>query len=118
MKKYFSYLYIALFTVIALSSCTDDNTDEYDDYIENLEAYQQKVYEQYKIDSTLIVNYITENDTAAVYNEEYGFFYTIVEEGSDDHPDINSYIVFKYKGTLLDVTVFDETIEDETAKSM
>jgi len=73
-------------------------------------------YEQYQVDSLIIEDYINQNGLDAFdveYNgAKYGVYCDITEEGSVDtslFPDINSTITVKYKGYLIDGTVFDET---------
>lgn len=114
MKKYYSYFIFVLLGIATLTSCVDIENDDYDEYLKNLEEYQKQVYEQYQVDSVLISDYVTEFDTLAVYHEKSGIYYTILDEGDELKPDVNSIVAVQYKGTLLDGTVFDETEDDET----
>lgn len=116
MKKFIAYLFIGLFSIVWFASCSNDNSDEYEEYLEQLEEHNKKVYAQYQADSTLISDYIIENDSVAEFNEDYGFFYHIIEPGSTLHPDKYSVVNVTYKGMLLDGTVFDETEGDESVR--
>jgi len=117
MQKIFYYIIFSLLMSLLFSSCNDNDADDaYQKYLEDLEKYQQELYDQYQIDSTLISNYLEENmDTLAVYHESSGIFYTIVEEGGDYKPNDGSVIQIKYKGMLLDGTIVDETTGENTA---
>jgi FKBP-type peptidyl-prolyl cis-trans isomerase FkpA len=104
---------LVLLFVFSMTGCIDDQNEEYEEYLKELEAYQQKVYEQYLVDSLLIVDYLERNDSVAVFDEKYGFFYNILEPGGETHPETYSIITVRYKGMLLDGTVFDQTEADE-----
>ena len=114
--KYFISVLFALIIGLSLTSCLDNNDEEYQKYLEELAAYQKKVYEQYQADSLLIVDYLSENDSLAVFDEKYGFFYHIITPGGETHPDTYSTITVKYKGMLLDGTVFDQTEGEESVQ--
>ncbi len=45
-----------------------------------------------------------------------GLQYRIVSEGNEIHPGVKDTVWAKYKGTLLDGTVFDETTEESGAR--
>lgn len=111
--NYFFASFLALFIGISFTGCLDKQDDAYEEYLKELEAYQQKVYEQYLTDSLLIVDYLAANDSVAVFNETYGFFYNILVPGGETHPETHSMITVKYKGMLLNGTVFDQTEPDE-----
>lgn len=118
MKKYFVYLFIFIASVMSLASCLPNNDDEYQQYLDDLEAQQKKMYEQYRTDSTLIADYLVMNDSIADFDSIYGIYYHILEPGSEYHPDNYSTITFQYKGQLLDGTVFDQTKDDATVQYM
>lgn len=63
---------------------------------------------QEEIDEKKIKKYITENNINATRHET-GIYYVINEEGTGDSPNLESNITFKYKGCLLNGTVFDQT---------
>lgn len=112
MKKYIYYIIFLATSITYLTSCVDNNSDEeYQEYLEEYEAYAKQVFEQYLVDSTLISDYLLENDSTATFDDEYNLFYNIIEEGDESHPDINSAVYVNYKGTLLDGTVFDQTTD-------
>lgn len=111
-----NHLFAIIFTLLigfSLTGCLDKQDDAYEEYLKELEAYQKKVYEQYLTDSLLIVDYLAAKDSAAVFNEQYGFFYHVLEQGGEIHPETHSMITVKYKGMLLDGTVFDQTEPEE-----
>ncbi|MBN2807495.1 MAG: FKBP-type peptidyl-prolyl cis-trans isomerase [Prolixibacteraceae bacterium] len=111
--KYLFAVFFALIIGFSMNSCLDNNNEEYEEYLKELEAYQKKMYEQYQADSLLIVDYLTENDSIADFDSTYGIFYNILEPGGETHPQTHSMITVKYKGMLLDGTVFDQTEADE-----
>ncbi|PLX04426.1 MAG: peptidylprolyl isomerase [Marinilabiliales bacterium] len=62
---------------------------------------------QEEIDQELIEAYILENNLNTTKTES-GLHYIIYDEGDDNHPDYYSFIIARYKGYLLDGTVFDD----------
>lgn len=46
-----------------------------------------------------------------------GLQYKIISEGNEVHPTLKDTVYVKYKGSLIDGTVFDQTREDEEARS-
>jgi len=115
MIKYSIYVILVLFTAFSFTSCLDDNTEEWDKYLEELEEQRKQIYDQFLVDSLLIVDYLAENDSMATFDEKNGIFYNIIEPGNDYRPTNYSIVEVKYRGMLLDGTVFDETEGDETA---
>ena len=63
---------------------------------------------QSSIDQELIENYLAENQLDAERHSS-GIYYIIEEPGSGGSPNGNSEVLVRYKGYLLDGTVFDET---------
>lgn len=114
MKIYYTYLTFALLTVIAFTSCIDGNDEEYELYLEQLAEYNKQVHEQYLADSIIITDYLAEKDSVAFYHEESGIYYSILDSGNVNHPNTYSIIAVKYKGMLIDGTIFNETENDET----
>lgn len=114
MKKYYTYLAFALIIVVSFTSCNKNSDEEYAKYLEELAAYNEKIYEQYKADSIIITDYLKENDSVAVYHKDSGIYYNIISEGGELHPNSNSIVAVQYKGMLLDGTVFDKTEIGET----
>lgn len=96
----------------AFISCNNSNDEEWEQYLKDLEEYNKKAYEQFQTDSTLIVEYLEENDSIALFHEDLNIFYNILNEGGEVHPNEYSYVNVHYKGMLLDGTIFDAT-EDE-----
>ncbi len=65
------------------------------------------------IDRQLILDYLAENNLTAEEHES-GLFYIHTTEGTGGHPTANSTITIRYKGYLLDGTVFDQTGDNQS----
>jgi FKBP-type peptidyl-prolyl cis-trans isomerase len=78
-------------------------------------ACEKEEKSQEEIDDQIINNYLSENNRDAEYFN-YGLYYSIIEEGSAEHPEITDSVVVKYKGYLTNNQVFGETKGDETLK--
>ncbi len=89
--RYLTFLVVA---VVLFSACNKESQEDKDDVI--------------------IQQYLTDNNIDAT-KDESGIYYIITEEGTGDHPDINSEVTVRYKGYLTDGTVFDETTGSSTA---
>ena len=70
--------------------------------------------EQFQEDITKIKQYLLDNNLTADTTVS-GIHYVITQEGAGGHPDLQSTVTVKYKGELLDGTVFDQTADSETA---
>ncbi len=70
---------------------------------------------QEEIDQELIEAYILENNLNTTKTDS-GLHYIIYEEGEDNHPDYYSFIIARYKGYLLDGTVFDDGSQELNAQ--
>ncbi len=68
---------------------------------------------QSEIDDELIRNYLQESNITAERHAS-GIYYVIHTPGTGSNPVANSVIKVKYKGYLLDGTVFDETTGNQT----
>ena len=90
--KYF-FTFFILFSII---SCNDD------DPIEVINYDKQNEEE--------ILAYIAKNNLDAIKSNT-GLYYVIDEKGDGKTPDINSIVTTKFKGTLADGTIFNETDE-------
>lgn len=84
------------FISLALSACGDDKT-------------------QFEKDIEKIQDYLTTNNITATQHSS-GVFYSIETQGSGGSPGAFSTVIVKYKGTLLDGFVFDQTTGNQTAK--
>ncbi len=89
--RYLTFLIVA---VVLFSACNKENQEDIDDEI--------------------IQQYLSDNSIDAT-KDDSGIYYIITEEGTGDHPDINSEVTVRYKGYLTDGTVFDETTGNSTA---
>ncbi len=115
MKKYLVIISLLLASAYIFTGCLDSKTDSYEEYLKRLEEQRILILEQYSSDSLLIVNYLAEMDSTAIFDEESGIFYNIVEPGSEPYPKLSAGVGVKYYGMLLDGTVFNTTEEDEVA---
>lgn len=70
---------------------------------------------QEEIDQELIEEYILENNLNTTKTES-GLHYIIYDEGDDNHPNYNSFIVASYKGYLLNGNVFDDGSQELNAQ--
>lgn len=84
--------------LVLLVSCKKDLTPE----------------EQLQKDLGLIRQYLADNNLTADSTSS-GLHYIITKEGTGGNPPANSTVTVKYKGYLLDGTVFDETTGSSTA---
>ncbi len=69
---------------------------------------------QSEIDEEVIEAYLAENQLTAERHSS-GLYYIIDEPGSGGSPNINSEVQVRYKGYLLDGSVFDQTQGNGTA---
>jgi len=69
---------------------------------------------QEEIDRDKILSYLESNMIENAKEDPSGVFYQILEAGDGTHPTASSTVVVKYKGYLLDGTVFDQTSGDQT----
>lgn len=70
--------------------------------------------EQFREDIAQINKYLLDNNMTADTTVS-GIHYIITQEGSGGHPDLQSTVTVKYKGYMLDGTVFDQTSGSTTA---
>jgi FKBP-type peptidyl-prolyl cis-trans isomerase len=96
--KYFAITLFSTFLVLSFSSCESNFVD--------LAAQAEE-------DEAMILEYLEDNQIDAIRHES-GLYYDIEATGSGGSPSVNSEVQAKYKGYLLDGSVFDETPNDET----
>lgn len=65
-------------------------------------------------DDEIIVDYLSENNIEATKHSS-GLYYTITEEGTGDHPNIDSEVEVRYTGYFTDGRIFDQTDGNSTA---
>lgn len=68
---------------------------------------------QAQIDRDLILQYISQQGISATADPS-GLFYRIIAPGGDARPELTSDVEIRYRGELLDGTVFDETPNNST----
>lgn len=102
MKTNLALLLIGL--MLTASSCLNRDDDDV-----NVDPNQAI------IDRELILDYVSQTGFAF---EEHpsGLFYRIVAPGGEARPNLNSEIEIRYRGELLDGTVFDETTGSMTRR--
>lgn len=93
MKRLIYSLLILLAMVFFLSSCDDD---KYIDWKMMNEEWMQKNIEQHKDDPLFV-------------QTDSGLFYKVIYQGDGRRPNSNSIIKVRYKGELINGTVFENT---------
>lgn len=82
-------------------------------------AYDIEILDIYTSESKLVENiadieaYLESNNLTAQKTSS-NLYYIIETEGDGEHPNSSSTVQVRYRGYLLDGTVFDETIDEET----
>jgi len=66
-----------------------------------------------RADEEKILDFIEENNLTADRHES-GLYYNIEEAGSNDKPTVNDSVTVRYKGSLLNGNVFDQTPGETT----
>lgn len=84
------YLLFALLGIVLFSSCQKDTVP------------------QEEIDRDLIVDYLADNNLTAQEHPS-GLFYTIEVPGGSEKPTLTNEVRVKYKGSLLNGNIFDQT---------
>lgn len=92
MKKFLLFSLLAIFTLLA---CDDQRP-------------------QADIDEDKIKDYLKANNITAQREDYSRIYYVIHTPGTGNNPTPSSFVKVKYKGYLLDGTVFDQTTGDET----
>jgi FKBP-type peptidyl-prolyl cis-trans isomerase FkpA len=68
---------------------------------------------QADLDDQAIKNYLTAHNLTAV-KDVSGLYYIMTTEGTGTSPTVNSTVEVKYKGSLINGSVFDQTAADKT----
>lgn len=76
---------------------------------------EEEGVDQVAIDDEIIQNYLAEHNITAIKHSS-GLYYEITKEGAGAHPYSSSVVKVRYKGYLLDGTVFDQTEGTSTAE--
>jgi FKBP-type peptidyl-prolyl cis-trans isomerase FkpA len=69
---------------------------------------------QPEIDDQIIQNYLKTNNLTAI-KDPSGLYYIMTVTGTGTNPTSSSTVEVKYKGTLVNGTIFDQTTTDKTA---
>jgi FKBP-type peptidyl-prolyl cis-trans isomerase FkpA len=69
---------------------------------------------QPEIDDQIIQNYLKTNNLTAI-KDPSGLYYIMTVTGTGANPTSSSTVEVKYKGTLTNGTIFDQTTTDKTA---
>jgi len=88
---------LTLLPVLFLSACSKDDDER----------------NQTEIDREQILQHLADNNIDAEEHES-GLFYLITREGNGEKPGIQNEVTVKYKGSLLNGTVFDQTNGDDS----
>lgn len=116
MKK-ITKLFLA-FTSCAFifASCNNDDFD-YDDYNERLEQEARRIDSTLKAQAPILEEYALTHFDEPTYSDSLGIWFEILQEPTDDSYEyivtndgyfIDPTATVKYKGELLDGTVFDD----------
>ncbi len=92
---------LALISILFVCGCSKDEV------IDPAEQLQKEI--------ALIEAYLAKHNLTATKTAS-GIHYIITKEGTGDYPTATSEVTVKYKGYLLDGTVFDQTTGTDTAK--
>ncbi len=63
--------------------------------------------DQEEVDREIIEQYISDNNLNAIELDDTGLFYVIEKAGGALHPTTSSTVTVKYRGKLVDGTMFD-----------
>lgn len=122
MKNLFGKLFLVLTLAVGFAACNDN-----DDWYE--EQMRRQELERIRIDSTLnaqkpiLEAYALQNFDNPVLNDSTGIWFDLIEAGDDESYQymisggqiLAPNVSVKYKGELMNGTVFEETTEDKTA---
>lgn len=97
MKRSLSFFTLFSLSILFFSGCLKEPVD------------------QAEVDRNTILQYIADNNLNATEHPS-GIYYIIEEPGQGEHPTLDSEVEVRYKGSLLDGFVFDETTGEDTVK--
>jgi len=81
--------------------------------IVSCKSAEEKAKEQVEIDDKLILEYAKDNNLTLEAHES-GIYYMVEKEGTGTkHPSSNATVTIHYRGTLLNGTEFDSSLDGE-----
>ena len=120
MKKLFSILSVVALMATTFTSCNKGDDFDYDGYNEQLRKNQERIDSTLRVQKPILEAYAMEHFENPVYNDSTGIWFEILQPAT---PTENPYeypltsngqwitptATVKYKGELLNGTVFDES---------
>ena len=108
-KKFLSmklYPVFAILIVCFVFSCLNSDDEPIVNNFDPLEQWNQE--------NDAFQDYFAQNNLNPQFDSLQGFYFTIDSVGVGNNPNINSIVTVRYKGYLLDGTVFDETMGSDS----
>lgn len=111
--KNFKISLIALLAVVSVSSCMKDDNN----YVDDSAAQRARIDSTLRAQKSILAEYAQENFENPVYNDSLQMWYEVITPATDNSFEyvISGYsfvpvtATVKYKGELLNGTVFDES---------
>lgn len=122
MKNLFGKLFVVLTIAVGFAAC-NDNDDWYEEQLRQQELNQKRIDSTLNAQKPILQAYAMEHFENPVMNDSTGIWFDLIEAGDDDSYEymINGQqivvptVTVKYKGELMNGTVFDQTADDKTA---
>lgn len=117
MKKLFKTVLFALAATVFFAACNKSDDFNYDDYYEQIAKEQQRIDSTLKAQAPILKEYALRNFQNPVFDDSTGFWFEILSPATDNSYEYTitssgSWVTptasVKYKGQLLNGTVFDE----------
>lgn len=122
MKNLFGKLLIVLTVAVGFAACKD-NDNWYEEQLKQQELNQKRIDSTLNAQKSILQAYAMEHFDNPMMNDSTGIWFDLIEAGDDESYEymisgqqiIVPTVTIKYRGELMDGTVFDETAEDKTA---